>query len=190
MSKVKLALVLDLETTAVCPSAGILAIAAVPCLTEYHLDSFYCTIKFDEAFQYDEFVVDENTMNWHYGTPEAVREHNLKGENTIEDALKMFSEYLINLQDNFDVHLVGNSARFDCGILADAFRIVLDKRNVWDWRKEVCYRTLKNTFSQVSPPPALSDMQKHIAIYDARWEATHLEYIDKLAKLKLGKGVL
>jgi hypothetical protein len=75
-----------------------------------------------------------------------------------------------------DVQLWGNSARFDLGILTDAFVLALKEERPWNFRNERCVRTL------VAFAPEVKETQEkigveHDALDDCRFQIAYCSKI-------------
>jgi hypothetical protein len=87
---------------------------------------------------------------------------------TIVLALKAFSGWLENVGKNDEVW--GNGADFDNLILANAYAKCCIEQP-WSYRKNRCYRTLKNMYPEVQLEQVGT---AHHALCDAETQALHL----------------
>lgn len=131
-------LMIDIETLGNKSNSVISSIAAV----EFNIDTLETGKVFQVDIDLDSCVrlgleMDVSTVMWWFKQNEEARnEFSNKDRKDISKALSMFSEFC-----NKDYEIWGNSARFDLGLIQNAY----NKLNVeipWDFRKERCVRTL------------------------------------------------
>lgn len=119
-------------------------------------------------------TIDGNTiMWWLQQTPDAKKD--LKGLYPLDlySALKQFSKFC---NDRYQIW--GNSARFDLGILENAYQTV-GLPIPWDFRKERCLRTLvsfnpqikKETIFEGTPHVAIDDCYHQISYCVKIWKS-------------------
>lgn len=107
----------DIETLGTEPGCVILSVAAV----RFNLETGVISDRFMKVVDIDSCIklglgVDGGTLTWWFNQSEEAREH-LKGKsNTIKSVLHSLSQFF-----RFGDQVWGNSARFDLGILADAY---------------------------------------------------------------------
>ena len=127
----------DIETLGTEPGCVILSVAAV----RFNLETGVISDKFMKVVDIDSCIklglgVDGGTLTWWFNQSEEAREH-LKGKsNTIKSVLHSLSQFFRS-----EDQVWGNSARFDLGILADAYKKV-GKKLPWDFWNERDVRTL------------------------------------------------
>lgn len=161
----------DLETTGRHAGCGILSIGA--CTFGSHSDRQEFYIRIDpNSLKEEGFHSDADTLKWWAEQDPAVYAEAFGGSTRIMPALLTFSSWLETLGN--DVEVWGNGADFDNAILAFAYS-KLKLPLPWNFYKSRCYRTLKNLYPQVPPPPAR--VGHHVAIDDATWQADHAEAI-------------
>lgn len=131
-------LMLDIETLGSVPYSCILSIAAV----EFDINTgntgkeFYRGIDLKSCLDMG-LIVNASTIMWWMQQNEQAREELATGNKPpIKQALNEFSSFCDN-----GYEIWGNSARFDCGILQNAYNKA-DIPIPWDFRKERCVRTL------------------------------------------------
>jgi hypothetical protein len=131
-------LMLDIETMGSESYSAIVSIAAV----EFDIETGETGQTFKQNIFLDSCLkaglnVDGNTIMWWMSQSDEARNSLVGiGISNLESALKSFSEFF-----HWDYCVWGNSARFDCGILQNAYNKV-GKKIPWDFRKERCVRTL------------------------------------------------
>lgn len=128
---------LDIETFGTKSNSVIAAISAV----YFDLESgdtgleFNCLVDIQSCIDVG-LKIDISTLKWWMGQSDQAREIVISGNEKIKHALEKFSNFV---GDN--KYIWGNSARFDLGILQNAY----DACNIpipWDFRKELDVRTL------------------------------------------------
>lgn len=148
-------IMIDIETMGNQSYSSILSIGAV----RFDIDSgeigdkFYTTIDLKSCLNIG-LIINADTLKWWMKQNEQAQKDLFNGEQlSINEALLKLSNF-INKKDI----VWGNSARFDCGILSDAY----NKLNLpipWDFRDERCVRTL------VSFYPEIKNEEKIIGTY-------------------------
>lgn len=131
-------LMLDIETMGSESFSSIISIAAL----EFDIETgetgreFYANVDLQSCIDVG-LVVNASTIMWWLNQNEQARKDLTERTSLrIEKALTEFSQFC-----NRDYQIWGNSARFDCGILQNAYDKI--KVNIpWDFRKERCVRTL------------------------------------------------
>ncbi|WP_163401478.1 3'-5' exonuclease [Flavobacterium fluviatile] len=130
-------LMIDLETMANESFSAIISLAAV----EFDINTgqtgkeFYINISLQSCIDLG-LIVNADTIMWWMKQTDEARKSLLNGTVHIVDALTSFSGFC-----NKDYQVWGNSARFDLGILQNAY----NKAKLpicWDFKKERCVRTL------------------------------------------------
>lgn len=131
-------LMLDIETMGNESFSSIISIGAV----EFNIDTgetgkeFYTNIDLQSCIDIG-LIVNASTVMWWMNQNEQARK-DLTGRVSVPifEALKNFANFC-----NKDYQIWGNSARFDCGILQNAYNRI-NTPIPWDFRKERCLRTL------------------------------------------------
>lgn len=117
-------------------------------------------------------TIDPETMLWWMDQPDAAREEMTQPErSSLTDALTELSAFIENSVCGEPFHAWGNAASFDCGLLRAAYE-ACGIPCPWDFRDEMCYRTVKNLADDSLKPE--SDGTKHHALDDAMWQVEHL----------------
>lgn len=121
-------------------------------------------------------IVNASTVMWWLKQNEQARQDLTEGTSlSINEALLKFSDFC-----NKEYQIWSNSARFDCGILQNAY----NKLNIpipWDFRKERCVRTLvsfkpeikKNYPAQSTAHNALSDCYYQVGYCSEIWRSLY-----------------
>lgn len=137
-------LMIDLETLGTKSNSVILSIGAV----EFDINTgqpgevFYEKIDFQSALNCG-LTVEASTIMWWMKQNEQARMElaDAKGK-VLNLVLIEFAQFIKKLRsDNIQLQVWGNSARFDLGLLNDAYRAV-NMDIPWDFRDERCVRTL------------------------------------------------
>lgn len=139
-------IMLDLETMSNQSYGVIVSIGAVrfDLNTGKHKEKFYYNIDIQSCLDLG-LGVTGSTIEWWLKQSEEARLGLLNNPISITHALNLFSEFVTK-----DDILWGNSARFDCGLLQNAYN--KNKQEIpWDFRNERCLRTL------VSLKPSIRD---------------------------------
>jgi len=131
-------LMLDIETMGNESFSSIVSIGAV----EFDIETgktgkeFYVNVDLQSCIDLG-LILNASTVMWWMKQNEQARKDLTEGTNLpIKKALLDFLDFCSN-----DYEIWGNSARFDCGILQNAY----NKAGIqipWDFRKERCVRTL------------------------------------------------
>lgn len=158
----------DLETLGTNPTSPIIAIGAV---SGYGLPEFYSKIPVTACVG----EIDKLTLGWWLKqSKEAIDETFNSGHNcsSLSDMLYAFTEYFLTVTDygTLDYVIYGNAASFDLVLLREAYKacgLIVP----WNFRKESCYRTLKNQFPAIKFAP---EGMKHCALDDAKNQHEHL----------------
>ena len=143
---------IDIETLGTKSYSAILSIAAV----EFDLDTgefgntFYVNVD-KESCKNVGLKTDDETVEWWNNQSKEAKESLEIHKETLDIALKMLRNFLKG--KNYKIW--GNSARFDLGILANAFEII-GLEIPWIYKNERCVRTL------VSFQPEIKDKMNFI----------------------------
>lgn len=159
---------IDLETLGLKPGCQIISIGASVLYAHKQQGKdtkFYVTIKRDSRFS-----TNPATLAWWSKQPISLTYESLENKTQMEDALLKFSEFLKQF-DNPKVW--GNAASFDLKILEAAYEIC-GITVPWNFRNELCYRTLKALYPQI---PYVKPTCSHHALSDAMAQALQLEQI-------------
>lgn len=165
---------LDLETMGNQSYSAIVSIGAV----EFDVVSgetgkeFYRGVSLQSAMDLG-LVVNADTLMWWMNQNEQARKKVTEGADSITRVLLEFANFC-----NTDYEIWGNSARFDLGILQNAY----NKANLpipWNFRKERCVRTLVSlnpiiqkefSYEGVAHDP-ISDCKNQIEYCSATWNS-------------------
>jgi hypothetical protein len=131
-------LMLDIETMGTKSFSSILSIGAV----EFDLDTgdtgaeFYVNVDFQSCLDAG-LTIDASTVMWWMSQSDEARSKLSTGDvKSIENALHELAEFC-----NYDYQVWGNSARFDCGIINDAYSKI-GAHLPWSFWNERDVRTL------------------------------------------------
>lgn len=170
-------LMLDIETMGNESFSSIISIGAL----EFDIKTgktgkeFYTNIDLQSCLDLG-LIVNGSTIMWWLSQNEQARKDLIERSSLpLKEALFEFSKFC-----NKDYEIWGNSVRFDCGILQNAY----NKAKIpipWDFRKERCVRTLvsfnpdiKNNFSNSGTVHnALSDCYFQVSYCSAIWSSLH-----------------
>src|SRR5215217_6908616 len=165
-------IMLDLETLGTSPGCKILGIGAtVMGRSKVRYESFEMYAHRDPQTR---LVEEKATVDWWNSQKPEVRDLVLSNPKSmpLSSVLFAFSEWLEEL-DCVPI-IWGNSASFDCRILEFAYKIY----NIpvpWNFRNEMCFRTLKNLPHGVTAPVPTG--LKHTPLVDAMAQAQWAEDI-------------
>lgn len=166
----KTAIMLDLETLGVGPTAPVIAIGAVAfdLATCSIGDEFYEVITLESVLS-GKFKLDPGTLKWWIGQSTEAKAAAFNGNaRPLIQVLQRFAEWVG--RDAEHVEVWGNSPAFDCVILKHAFAVA-QVPVPWRFWNERCFRTIKALNADVAyEEPAL----KHHALSDAKAQAEHL----------------
>ncbi len=173
---------LDLETLGTTPGSVILSIGAV------QFDPYDKTRKlgaeFKVAIEIEDsiaigFRIDGKTLKWWMDQNIEVFRRQIFGAEGVKSALSSFSKWLHETRENKQTphHAWGNSASFDCGLLSSYYRKV-GVEQPWDYRLEMCYRTMNNLLPIARSEWLQRDANKsHDPVYDAKYQANHVQLV-------------
>jgi DNA polymerase III epsilon subunit-like protein len=168
-------LMLDIETMGNESFSSIISIGAL----EFNINTgktgkeFYTNVDLQSCLDYGLTVNASTIMWWMQQSEQARKDFVEKTPLRIEEALLDFCQFC-----NKEYQVWGNSARFDCGILQNAYN-KLDIPIPWDFRKERCVRTLvslnpeiKENFPSVGTAHnALSDCYYQVGYCSLIWQS-------------------
>lgn len=172
-------LMIDLETMGVRSNSSIVSLAAV----EFDLETgetgeeFYKNVSLQSCVDLG-LKIDPDTVMWWIKQSEEARTSLISGKSyDIRDVLNHFSVFC-----DSEYQVWGNSARFDLGILANAYEMV-GIQVPWNQFKERCVRTLasleptikKNHVHKGTDHNALSDCYKQIGYCSKIWNTLRKE---------------
>jgi len=154
-------LMLDIETMSSHSYAAILCIAAIEfdITTGKTGKTFYQTISLQSSMD-SGLLVDPDTIEWWMTQTDQSKSDVFKDTKPLRETLNKFSEFVIQ----GDYQIWGNSARFDLGILQNAYDKLFIKIP-WDFRKERCLRTLVSFNPEIKETHTYVGI-RHNALYD------------------------
>lgn len=156
-------LMLDIETMGNQSYSAIVSIAAVyfDIMTGETYDEFYRCIDLKSCIDKG-LIINADTLVWWFGQNEnAIKEITRSDKYSLGEALDDFSAFCTK-----DCEIWARSARFDCGILQNAYN-KLDMPIPWDFRKERCVRTLVS-FNEKLKDSVLRNGDDHNALHDCK----------------------
>lgn len=178
---------IDLETLGTDSFAPITAIGAVAFRMDDSVpagaDMFYQSITIDSNFAVG-LRPSADTLKWWMTDPsvtQAARDATFNDPQAcpLSQALDLFTDWL----NSRPLQLWGNSARFDLGLLDNAYK-ACGKKAPWSFRLERCYRTIKNLPGAQGIEVPRSGTH-HNALDDAISQMLHLRLINKMLNLHL-----
>ena len=178
MAKLKHIMV-DIESMGNTSNSAIISIGAVKfdISTGKTGDEFYTIIDLQSCLDIG-LTMDASTVLWWMQQSDEARKEFTKEAVPIEKALEDFSKFFNDA--NYEVW--GNSARFDLGLLNDAYN-KLKKPIPWKYYNERCVRTLvsfNRTIKKEYPVPE----NTHNAIIDCYYQIGYCSQIWKTLKIK------
>lgn len=165
-------IMLDLETMGKSSNAAIVSIGMfkfsmdeVQNYDQIHPEQkFIRNISLRSCQQYG-LEIDATTIYWWMEQPDSVRSAVGPGNSDLKAALMDVTMFM-DSGDNPQFYIWGNGAAFDNAILANAFEAVGYKYPV-SYKRDMCYRTLKNICLGVAGKAPLNYGVKHNALDDA-----------------------
>lgn len=170
-------LMVDIETMATGSYAAIVSIAAVE--FDIHTgatgNTFYVNVDLQSCLDAG-LKTDEETKQWWAEQSNEAIQAWLEHPQTLTEALRMFKRFI-----GITAYQVwGNSARFDLGILENAFE-VLGMVKPWEYYNERCVRTLVSFAPEIkeqmpftgTPHNAIDDCLHQIKYCSAIWNALY-----------------
>jgi DNA polymerase III epsilon subunit-like protein len=170
-------LMIDLETTGTKPGCGILSIGAVVFDSQGFIpkgvDTNFSVAVIPDSNLEIGLTHDKETIKWwQEQSKEAYAEAWERSDaHHISSALAKFSVFLAQLKGDTEYWV--NGASFDYPILQEAYAKAGLEYPI-PFRKQCCYRTLKNLFPYVTPLEVQGAV-KHSAYWDAVYQAQHCE---------------
>ena len=170
-------LMLDIETMGNESFSSIVSIGAL----EFDIESgaigkeFYCTIDLQSCIDAG-LIMNASTVMWWMQQSDNARNALISDSPVaLYNALSLFSSFCTK-----EYEIWGNSARFDCGILQNAYNKI-GAEIPWDFRKERCVRTLVSMNPSVKENyewigvghHALSDCYNQVAYCHKTWTSLH-----------------
>lgn len=176
---------IDLETLGTKSFSPITAIGAVAFRMDDSemVDFFYQSITIDSNFEVG-LRPDPDTLKWWLTDPKVTQQARDQTFNNpqacpLPQALDLFTNWL----NSRPLQLWGNSARFDLGLLENAYK-ACGKNAPWAFKLERCYRTIKSLpDAQAITIPTVGT--HHNALDDAVAQALHLRLINRMLNLHL-----
>lgn len=160
---------IDLETLDNKSTAAIVSIGAVLFNANgVAKDKFYAVVDTQSCIDKGLTVGGDTIAWWAKQSDEARAVFNAKAI-PLDKALQGLKNYIFKNCNSYNVTLVGNSARFDLGILENAFR-ACGQEPFWKFWNEACYRTWK---SMKGAPKMEREGTYHNALDDVYSQAKH-----------------
>lgn len=171
-------IMIDIETMGNQSYSAIVNIAAVKFDLDTGVigDTFYVDVDLQSCIDIG-LTVNASTVSWWLQQNETAREKIYRAPRlSIQDALNGLSEFI-----NTDDYVWGNSPRFDCGILQNAYH----RLNIpipWNFRNERCVRTLVSFAPEIkarfsftgAAHDAIVDCINQIGYVCEIWKSLHL----------------
>ena len=161
---------LDTKPTAVIASIGVVLFTA----DKVFKDKFYVPVDIQSCLDKGMTVNGSTIQFWMKQDEDARKVFNEKTV-PIDKALQQLRNFVFKNVHSYNVTMVGNSARFDLGILENAFH-ACGQEPFWKFWNEACYRSWKN----LKGAPKIERIgTHHSAIDDALSQANHAIAINK-----------
>lgn len=167
-------LMLDLETLGDKSFSIIVSIGAVIFNIETGeiLDMYYTPVDIDSSLKFG-FRPTGGTIKWWMNQNDVARKKITQPGIQINEMVLQFDEFF---RKNEVKYIWGNSAKFDIGLMCDVYdRLGLNVP--WQFRNEMCYRTLTNLYPNIKKE--LSYIPSHDPIEDCQNQITILNQIYK-----------
>lgn len=162
---------IDIETMSLRKDAAIVAIGVVEIVDNAITEEVFSVRVSLESSLRRGLHVDGGTVEWWLRQIDAARRVFDEPAVDLDDMLDMLRNWMLSLGDGL---VWGNGAGFDLAILKMAYDLH-HMPCAWKHKQERCYRTFKELFHKVCPEPEdESEEEKHNALWDARFQATHL----------------
>lgn len=162
-------IMIDLETLDNKSTAAIVSIGAVLFNANgVAKDKFYAVVDTQSCIDKG-LTVGGNTITWWAKQSDEARAVFSDKSMPLDKALQGLKNYIFKNCNTYNVTMVGNSARFDLGILENAFR-ACGQEPFWKFWNEACYRTWK---SLKGAPKVEREGTHHNALDDAYSQAKH-----------------
>lgn len=173
-------LMLDLETMGNKSNSAIVSIGAV----EFDIETgelgreFYCVISLQSCLNKG-LIINASTLYWWLLQNENARKEicagNSKIATTLERALENFSSFINKIGGN-NVQIWGNGARFDIGILEDAYVSCGYLEMPWNFRNERDVRTLVSFAPNIKEQFQFQGIEHH-PIHDCKHQIKYCHAI-------------
>ncbi len=171
---------MDIESLDTEAGAIILSIAAVQFdeFTGETGDVFYRKISLKDSIKLG-FTISADTLKWWLDKDRIVMKEALSGTKSLLEALTEFSDFYNKIKLQYDeVYIWGNSARFDCGIVGEAYK-KMGLPLPWDTWLEVCFRTFVRNFKELRKSiPFLGN--KHYPVDDCHHQILVVSKINEI----------
>lgn len=173
----------DLETMGNNPYSAIVSIGAV----EFNLDTgeigekFYQTVSLQSCLDAG-LIVNADTIMWWMQQSDDARKELSTNCVDLAVALQKFSQFMFQCEGEY-CQVWGNSARFDLGILSDAYR-KCSLATPWSFRNERCVRTLVSFNPELRKKSTFVGTQ-HNALHDCLHQIQYCNTIANSIKLKI-----
>jgi len=119
--------------------------------------------------------INPSTVEWWMKQSDSARHTLFSGVGVdLDIALRSFRDF-VNNSGGQDVQIWGNSARFDMGLLQNAFETIKEPIP-WDFRKERCVRTLTSFADQIRKDYKFEGIQ-HDALHDCFYQVGYVSKI-------------
>lgn len=167
---------LDLETLSTRKNAAITAIGAVM----FRFDTnevalFYQTVDPVDCQRYG-LHIEASTVMWWLKQSDEARAAIATDPVDLATALEGFRSWFDKPMDGSDpteTRVWANAPSFDCNVMDSAYEAI-GASTPWSFRREMCFRTMKNLFKHV---PAPVTETAHNALVDAENQVAHLREI-------------
>lgn len=171
---------LDLETLGTKPGCKILAIGATTFGEDFRHEKQTFEIYISRPSQ-PYLTEDPATLAWWESQSQEAKDKVFNNPRavTLQSALLAFSDYLGRLDGTPVVW--GNAASFDCSVLEAAYDISGVAPVPWNFRNQMCFRTLKNLVTSDIAPPF--NGTKHTPLDDAMYQAEYATRIMQMLRL-------
>lgn len=162
LSKEKFSQMVDIETTSLLPTCGIIQIGACryDIAKRKTFDDFTVNIDITDIKEYKIFDLDPATLKWWAQQDPKVIKTVFGGGGTLVDALTQFSDWV---DKRYSIAAFGY---LDIPSLSYAIKKVLNKDVPWDYRKVMDLRTVHLLGGGYDPSVSLERSDKHIALAD------------------------
>lgn len=169
-------LMIDIETLDNKNTSSIISLSAV----QFDLQSgeigkeFYELISLQSCLKYG-LTISESTLKWWLDQPIEIFKQQLSGQKDLREVLHNFRLYLQSIGTE-NLQIWGNSNRFDCGILQNAYEATGYKEIPWKYYLERDVRTLVSFNPQIKKDePFIGD--KHNSLDDCKHQ---IKYCTKI----------
>ena len=172
-------LMLDIETMGIDSFSSIMSIAAV----EFNIETgnigrtFEVNIDLQDSIN-SGLIINSSTIEWWVTQNKETFKLLLKDKKFLHEALILFSEFC----SKKEYYIWGNSARFDCGILNDAYNIKKLK-TPWQYYNERDVRTLVSFAPNIKKECIFKGI-KHKAIDDCKHQINYCSQIWRKISIK------